>query len=99
MPHFEVSLDEFLETANEAVLSQKKTVTELLAKAERVLTKKIKTVGDARDYLILIDSEGRKFNDCLKVLASYRTKYDNEKISKKDFDETTRHAVTLLKKN
>ena len=84
MPHFEVSLDEFLETANEAVLSQKKSVNELLAKAERVLTKKLKTRGDCEDYLQLINAEGRKFNDCLKVLASYRTKYDNEKISKKD---------------
>ena len=99
MPHFEVSLDEFLETANEAVLSQKKSVNELLAKAERVLTKKLKTRGDCEDYLQLINAEGRKFNDCLKVLASHRTKYDNEKISKKDFDETTRNAVTLLKKN
>ncbi len=99
MPHYEVPLDEFLESANEAVLSQKKTVNELLAKAERVLTKKIKTKGDASDVLTLINSEGQKFNDCLKILAAAHTKYESGKMSKEDFNETTKNAIVLLKKN
>ena len=99
MPHFEVSLDEFLESANEAVLSQKKSVNELLAKAERTLTKKLKTKGDCEDMLSLINSQGSKFNDCLKILASARNKYDTEKMSKADFNETTKNAIVLLKKN
>lgn len=99
MPHCEVPLDEFLESANEAILSQKKTVNELLAKAERVLTKKIKTKGDASDVLTLINSEGQKFNDCLKILAAAHTKYESGKMSKEDFNETTKNAIVLLKKN
>ena len=99
MPHYEVPLDEFLESANEAILSQKKTVNELLAKAERVLTKKIKTTGDARDAISLINSEGQKFNDCLKILAAAHTKYESGKMSKEDFNETTKNAIVLLKKN
>ena len=99
MPSIETSLDEFLEVANEATLSAKQSVTTLLARSERVLTRKLKTKGDCEDYLQIIKSEGDKFNECLKVLANTRKKYDAGKMSKEDFNSTIKNAIVLLKKN
>ena len=99
MPYTETSLDEFLEVANEAVISSKKSVNTLLARSERVLTRKLKTKGDCEDYLQIIKSEGDKFNECLKVLANTRKKYDAGKMSKEDFNSTIKNAIVLLKKN
>ena len=99
MPRLETTLDEFMEVANESLFSQKKTVSELLASAEKSLKRKLKTVGDCEDYLEILKSEAAKFNECIKTLQTVKKKYDSGKLDKRDYREQLRGATALLKRN
>ena len=60
MPHLESSLDQFLQVANESLISRKRSVDSLLADSEKKLRRKLKTVGDCEDFLQIIKNEGAK---------------------------------------
>ena len=99
MPYIESTMDEFLEVANESLMVKKRSVTELLANAEKKLNKQLKTVGDCDDQLLIINNEGRKFNECIRALSKVKKDFDQGKLDKKQFSEQVKAANYLLKKN
>ena len=96
MPYLRSSMDDFLEVANESAF-KKKTVDELLAKAEKTLKFRLKTVGDCDDYLSIVKSEGAKFNECIRTLQKIKKKYDAGKLDKRDYRDQLRAAMSLLR--
>ena len=99
MPYIKSTNDEFLEAANEALFVKKKSVDDLLVKAEKTLRKKLKTVGDCDDELSIINNECAKFNECIRALAQCKKNFDSGKMDKKQFTTQVKDATYLLKKN
>lgn len=99
MPHIDRSTEDILEVATEALFNRKRSMGELLAHAEKVYRKKLKTPEDCDDMLGIINNEAEKFNECIRAFQKTKKKYEKGEDGAKIISTEEKAAIALLKKN
>ena len=99
MPHIDRSTEDILEVATEALFNRKRTMYELLAHAEKVYRRKLKTPEDCDDMLGIINNEAEKFNECIRAFQKTKKKYEKGEDGAKIISTEEKAAIALLKKN
>ena len=92
------SLISDLDVAEEGLFSKPKSADQLLAKVQKTVDKKCKTVEDAQAMLDKLNGEKKKYNDALKKMKDAAVQFKDGKIDKKGLQAIIKPAAKELKK-